>query len=62
MPDDIDCEQKLAAAREDNEFLRGLLRTIVDEVTGVYGEHSRQTIKAMSVAQTLLEGGKPDVK
>lgn len=51
---------KLAAAVEDAEFLRSLLKTIVEEVSGVYGGHSLESIEALRVAQKLLEGGKPD--
>lgn len=55
-----DLRDKLLAALEDNDFLRSLLRTIVEEVSGVYGGHSEQAREAMAVAQKMFMGGKPD--
>lgn len=50
-----DLRDKLLAALEDNDFLRSLLRTIVDEVSETYGGH-----EAIAVAQKFLRGGTPD--
>lgn len=50
-----DLRGKLATAVEDNEFLRSLLRTIVDEVSETYGSH-----EAIAIAQKVLRGDKTD--
>lgn len=59
---DNDCEDKLIAAREDADFLRSLLKTIVEEVAGVYGGHSLESIEALRVAQRVIQEGKSDDK
>lgn len=56
-----DLRDKLLGALEDNEFLRSLLKTIVEEVAGVYGGHSLEKIEALRVAQKLFhQEGKSD--
>lgn len=60
MRDELDCKDKLIAAQEDIAFLRSLLKTIVEEVAGVYGGHSQEAIEAMAIAQKLIQEGKSD--